>query len=271
MRNRRALRVRQTGITRAAVPAVIALGVCALPTIAQAQGRPSFCDQTPASQLNSLQAPYTVRSTPGGKPYCEGLMLKPIGLPPPTVVSVKQAQVGVGPFSAAGTSLLTWCDDPQSPLHLRLRSVEIPLFGLDAMQAGQFSWRTDVVATWQPQWTRIAALGTRPVTIAGQTDEVSIPLRIGQGYSSTYNFLIKAQNTLSISKALIEPVQPAGDLRLVDVVLMGGPSKNTWLISMSFAALRPGLYRVTFEDSTADAGLTTTPILVLHKTCPPHD
>jgi hypothetical protein len=270
MRNWYALQILRHGIARVACPAIIAFSMCALPAVTRAQGRPAFCDQTPAAQLNSLQTPYAVRLAPGGKPYCEGLMLKPIGLLPPTVISVKQAQVGVSRFSTTGTASVNWCDDPQAKLHIRLRSVEVPLFGLDASQAGKFIWRTDVIATWQPNWMRIAALGTRPVTIAGRTDNASIPLRVGQGYNSVYTFLIKAQNALAISKALIEPLQPAGHVQLVDVVLMGGPSKNTWSVSMSFATLRPGLYRITFEDSTEDAGLTATPILVLHKTCPSH-
>lgn len=231
------------------------------------QSRPAFCEQIPDALLGGLQAPYAQQTSPEGKSYCEGLLVKPIALLPPSVVSLKQSQVSVPPFTSGAIASLNWCDDPKLPVHIRLRSTKIPFFGLDALQPGSFKWRTELIATWQPNWNNLAALGTRKVIVAGHKYDVFVPLRIGTGYSSVYSFMLHSQTPISLSKALIQPIQPPGNPQLIDISLMDGPSKSTWLVSVSFTILRSGIYRVTFEEGADDAGLTTAPIYLLHKTC----
>jgi hypothetical protein len=235
------------------------------------QSRPAFCEQVPDALLGGLQAPYGQHTTPDGKSYCEGLLVNPIALLPPSVVSLKQSQASVPPFASGIIDSLNWCDDPTLPVHIRLRSTKVPFFGLDALQPGTFKWRTDMIATWQPNWDNLAAIGTREVTIAGYKNTVFIPLRMGSGYSSVYSFMVQAQAPISFSKALIQPIQPPGNPRLVDISLTDGPTQSTWLVSVSFATLQAGIYRITFEEAADDAGLATEPIYLLHKTCNPHE
>jgi hypothetical protein len=164
-----------------------------LPTCASAQSRPSFFDQIPNSMLTGLQAPYAVRADNAGKPYCEGLLVKPIALVAPTIVSVKEAQPGPNLFPRNSTATLSWCDNSGTQVHLSLRSTVVPFFGLDAMEQNQFTWSTDVIAIWQPDWSRLSALATRTETQQGHTYTVSIPLRVGPGYANSYAFLIHSQ------------------------------------------------------------------------------
>lgn len=245
--------------------------LCSSCGVAFGQARPAFCEQIPNALLEGVQAPYAQQTSPDGKPYCEGLLVNPIALLPPSVVSLKQSQVSLPTFTSGAVASLNWCDDPRLPVHIRLRSTKIPFFGLDALQQGSFKWRTDTIATWQPNWDNLAALGTREVTISGDKQTVVVPLRVGGGYSSVYSFMVHSQTAISLSEALIQPIQPPGEPKLIDVSLMDGPSKNTWLVSVSFAARKAGIYRVTFEEAADDAGLTTTPIYLLHKTCVSHE
>ena len=239
------------------------------PPRAIAQARPSFCDQIPPSMLAGLQAPYSVRTDKTGKPYCEGLLLNPIALIAPTIVSVKQAQPVPNLFSRQSTATLSWCDNSGDAVHLSLRSTVVPFFGLDAMEREPFTWPTDVIATWQPDWSRLSALATRTDTQQGRTYTVSIPLRVGSGYANSYAFLIHSKILTSFNKALVEPVAPAGQPQLVDIAMTGGPSQDTSAVTVSFAGFPAGIYRVTFEQTAAGAGLTTQPILLLHQDCGP--
>lgn len=245
--------------------------ICSSAGIALGQSRPAFCEQIPDALLGGLQAPYAQQTSADGKPYCEGLLVNPIALLPPSVVSLKQSQVSVPPFASGAVISLTWCDDPALPVHVRLRSPKVPLFALDALEAGSFKWHSDLIATWQPNWNNLAATGTREVTIAGHKSTVFVPLRVGPGYSNVYSFMLQSHTPISLSKALIQPIQPPGNPQLIDVSLMNGPSKNTWLVSVSFATLRTGIYRITFEETADDAGLATTPVYLLHKTCVSHE
>ena len=140
--------------------------ICSSGSLAFGQSRPAFCEQIPDALLGGLQAPYAQKITPDGKSYCEGLLVNPIALLPPSVVSLKQFQVSVPPYASGGAASLNWCDDPTQPIHIRLRSAKIPFFGLDALQPGAFKWRADVIATWQPNWNNLAAIGN---VLAGET------------------------------------------------------------------------------------------------------
>ena len=245
--------------------------LCTVDVATLGQSRPAFCEQIPDAMLGGLQSPYTQQTGPDGKPYCEGLLVNPIVLLPPTIVSLKQTQASLPPFVSGATASLNWCDEPTSPVHIRLRSTKIPFFGLDALEPGSFKWRTDVIATWQPRWDNLAAIGTRETTVAGHKYILVVPLRLGPGYSSVYSFMIRAQTPVTLSKALIQSIQPPGGPQLLDISLMKGPSESTWLTSVSFATRPAGIYRVTFEEGADEAGLTTTPIYLLHKTCAPHE
>jgi hypothetical protein len=241
--------------------------VCSSAGVALGQSQPAFCEKVPDALLAGLQAPYAQETSADGKPYCEGLLVNPIALLPPSVVSLKQSQSTVPPFAAGTIVSLNWCDDPTLPVHIRLRSQKVPLFGLDALEAGSFKWRSDLIATWQPNWTNLAAIGAREVTIDGTKSTAFVPLRVGPGYSNIYSFMLQSHTPISLTKALIQPIEPAGHPQLIDISLMSGPTKSTWLVSVSFATLRTGIYRVTFEETADDAGLATTPIYLVHKTC----
>jgi hypothetical protein len=231
------------------------------------QNRPSFCDQTPDSLLGGLQTPYTQKAGVTGKPYCEGLLVKPIGLLPPHIISVKQSQKESFVFVAGKVESLNWCDDSALPASISLRSVKIPLFGLDGQESGSFKWHTDTISVWQPSWDNLAATATRDLDIAGHKYSVVMPLRIGTGYSSDYSFMLRSQTNLSLSKVLIQSVESPAEPQLLDISLSAGPTTGTWVVSVPFAPFKTGVYRVTFEESADEAGLTTTPIYILHKTC----
>ena len=217
--------------------------------------------------LTGLQAPYAVRADTAGKPYCEGLLVRPIALIAPRVVSVKQAQSGPDLFPRQSTATLRWCDDSGTAAHVSLRSTVVPFFGLDAMEQDPFTWPTDVIAVWQPDWSRLSALATRTETRQGSAYTVSIPLRVGPGYASSYTFLIRSQFLASFNKAFIEPVSPAGPPKLVDIAVSGGPSPDTAAVTLAFADYAAGIYRITFEQTAAGAGIVTQPILLLHQDC----
>jgi hypothetical protein len=236
------------------------------PLAASGQQRPSYCDQTAAPLLQNLQTPYAVRTGPGGDQYCEGLLVRPIALAPPTVISVKQAQQ-VQTFASRTMASITWCDDPVSAVHIRLRSTKVPYFGLDAFQAKSFAWPTDIIAAWQPSWDNIAAVGTRRIKVSGREYDASIPLRVGTGYANTYIFLIRARSIPSIKKAVVRPVGSDGSPRIIDAVLIPGPASDVWKANISFQGISDGLYGITFSESPEDAGVTTTPINILHKSC----
>jgi hypothetical protein len=53
----------------------------------------------------------------------------------------------------------------------------------------------------------------------------------------------------------------------VDIAMSGGPSQDTSAVTLAFADYAAGIYRVTFEQTAAGAGLTTQPILLLHQDC----
>jgi len=235
------------------------------PATATAQTRPSYCDQTPAALLRNLQTPYTVRDGAKGKQYCEGLLVRRISLPPPAIISVKQAQPAQI-FAANGVTTLTWCDDPASAVHISLRSTKVPYFGLDAVEAKAFSWPTDEVSAWQPRWDNFAALGTRRVKWSGREYDASIPLRVGPGYTSTYTFLIRAQRRPSIKSAVIR-LGTNGPPQIVDVSMAAGPANDVWKVDVSFRGVRDGVYSISFSESAEDAGLATTNIIILHKLC----
>lgn len=247
---------------------LLVLWACNIPVFGQ--NRPSFCDQTPDFLLGGLQTPYTQKAGVAGKPYCEGLLVRPIALLPPHIISVKQSQKESFVFASGKIESLNWCDDPELPARISLRSVKIPLFGLDGLEAGAFKWHTDTVSVWQPNWDNLAATATRDFDIAGHKYSVALPLRIGSGYSSDYSFMVRSQTNLSLSKVLIQSVDSPGEPKLLDISLRTGPTTGTWVVSVPFLSFKDGVYRVTFEESADEAGLTTTPIYLFHKTCGAH-
>lgn len=131
-----------------------------LTTPARSAERPEYCAPVPDDLLSGLAAPYARQVAPDGSVYCEGLLRRPISLPPPEVISVKQDQVG-NSFVLGSIAVLTWCDETPSPTHVQLRSMKEPPFALDALQTAKFEWRADLIATWQPDWSLVAALATR--------------------------------------------------------------------------------------------------------------
>jgi hypothetical protein len=61
--------------------------LCSSGGVALGQSRPAFCEQILDALLGGLQAPYAQQTSPDGKPYCEGLLVNPISLLPPSVRS----------------------------------------------------------------------------------------------------------------------------------------------------------------------------------------
>lgn len=236
------------------------------PTLARAQTRPAYCDQTAPQLLGNLQTPYTVRNRAGGKRYCEGLLVRPIALPPPKVISVKQIQP-VQKFVARSLVSLTWCGDPVFPVHISLRSTKIPFFGLDALEAKSFSWPSDVIAAWQPAWDNLAALGSRSIKVSGRSYLALIPLRVGEGYANSYVFLLRAGSRPAISKVLIRGIGVNEQLRIAAAALSAGPTSDTWKVNVSFKGVSEGVYSVSFSESAEDAGIASTTVNLLHKSC----
>jgi len=237
----------------------------ALPAISQ--NRPAFCESIPDALLGGLAAPYARQVAPDGSAYCEGLLRNPIALQPPSVISLKQDQSADTRFQKGQTANLTWCADAGDSIHVRLRSISIPLFALDAVHANHFEWRSDLVAQWQPDWKNLAALGSRDVLIGGHSYRVLLPLRSGTGYSSIYSFTVQSKLPIHLTSALLEPLDSTGTPSLVSVSFSGGPSKDTWTTTIPFTKMQNGVYRITFEEGIEDAGATTDPIYLFHKTC----
>jgi len=254
-------------MTRFATQTVIFVSICCSALGVAAQDRPAFCEPTPDALLGGLQAPYARRVAPDGNVYCEGLLRRPIALPPISVVSVKQDQAGNSLFPPDKVASLTWCDDSPEPVHVQLRSFKPPMFALDAMNRVKFDWRTDLIAKWQPDWSNIAALGIREAAIGGQTYKLVVPLRNGAGYSTSYSFVVQSKTPIHLSTALIEPLQPSTQPEAVKVTFASGPTKDTWTTTIPFARMKSGVYRVTFEEGVEQAGNTTEPIYLRHKVC----
>ena len=252
---------------RLAIQIAMFISICCSALAAAAQNRPDFCEPVPDALLGGLQAPYARQVGPEGDVYCEGLLRNPIALPPTSVVSVKQYQVENFPFVPNKTASLTWCDDSQEPVHVRLRSFKSPMFALDAMKSVRFEWRTDLIAKWQPDWRNIAAIGIREATIGGQIYKLVVPLRDGAGYSSSYSFIVRSKTPIHLTTALIEPLQAPNQPEAVNVTFVSGPGKDTWMATISFAKMKNGVYRVTFEEGVEQAGNTTEPLYLRHKVC----
>ena len=230
--------------------------------------RPAYCDQVAEAALKELQAPYSQQTTSDGSTYCEGLLVNPIAMLPASVVSVKQRQIGTPPFTRDGHATLTWCDDSKQPVHVRLRSVAVPWFGLDAQRAGSFRWSTTLVAVWQPNWDNLTAIAEVDATVDRRKLRVVTPVRLGSGHSSEYLFLLRSASAINFSKVLVQRVDSKGQPRLLDVVLNKGPVSNTWQVPVSFGAFSAGIYRMTFQESADAPGMTSTPIYVSHRICP---
>jgi hypothetical protein len=166
-------------MTREAIRIVIFAAIGCSSFTAVGQNRPAFCEPVPEALLGGLQAPYARQTAPDGNVYCEGLLRSPIALEPPTIISLKQDQTGDYTFVPGKVASVTWCDDSHELVHVRLRSVKPPLFALDAMHADKFEWRSDLIATWQPNWNSLAAIANRDSVVGGQTYKALLPLRNG--------------------------------------------------------------------------------------------
>jgi hypothetical protein len=228
--------------------------------------RPEYCAAISDDLLGGLAAPYAKQTAPDGSLYCEGLLRTPISLPPPEVISVKQDQ-GDTSFVHGSNAVLTWCDETQLPTHIQLRSIKQPLFALDALQARKFEWRADLIATWQPDWSLIAALATRQASIEGHNEQVVIPVRMGLGYSAQYSFVVHSKALAHFTVALIEPLDAAAKPEIVSIVAHSGPTKDTWVVPIPFADRTKGVFRITFEEGIDQAGVSTKPIYLLHDGC----
>ena len=135
------------------------------------------------------------------------------------------------------------------------------------MHTGKFEWRTDLIATWQPDWKNLVALAIRDAVVAGKSYKVLVPLRNGTGYSSSYSFIIQSRGPLHLTTALIEPIQPSNRPMIVDTSFTRGPSNDTWTTTIPFARMKNGIYRITFAEKVDQAGNATEPIYLLHKPC----
>jgi hypothetical protein len=234
---------------------------------AAAQSHPAGCESIPDGLLGGLAAPYTRQVAPDGTAYCEGLIRIPIALLPPTVISIKQNPLNDPVFRRSETASLTWCGDPKDALHISLRSTLSPWFALDATHSIPFEWKTDEIATWQPNWKNLAALASHNFAIQGKNYLVLIPLRTGPGYSSDYSFILHSKDPVHLTKALLQPVELFGKPSIVDVSFSNGPSKNTWTTVIPFKKMKEGIYQITFEEGVDSAGSTADPIYLFHKTC----
>jgi hypothetical protein len=255
---------------RAVFRSVILIAIVAFtcwPALAQGSERPGFCEPVPDALLGGLQAPYARQVTPDGDIYCEGLLRNPIALPPTMVVSVKQYQSMGVPFVPGRTASLTWCDDGREAVHVRLRSMKSPAFALDAMHKAKFEWRSDLISKWQPDWTNIAAMVIRDTAVDGRKYKVLIPIRNGSGYSSSYSFVVQSRTPVHLTLALIEPLEPSSQPQALKADFISGPTKDTWAATIPFAKMKAGIYRITFEEETDQAGNTTEPIYLLHSVC----
>ena len=141
-------------------------------------------------------------------------------------------------------------------------------YALDAMHSTRFEWKTDKIASWQPNWQKLAALVDHISSIQGSNTDVFVPLRVGQGYSSDYSFILRSSSPLHLTKALLQPAEPFAKSSIVEVSFSNGPSKDTWTTIIPFKKMKEGIYRITFEEGVDSDGSTADPIYLSHKTCP---
>jgi hypothetical protein len=141
------------------------------------------------------------------------------------------------------------------------------LFALDGLQKEKFEWRADLIATWQPKWSLLAALATRQTSIEGKSQEIVLPVRMGTGYSSQYLFVVHSKALAHFTVALVESVDAATKPEIINISAHSGPTKDTWLIAIPFGGRANGVFRITLEEGIDQAGISTKPIYVLHNDC----
>jgi len=243
---------------------IVIVLVGALPA-AFAQSWPRFCAPKPDTLIApQLGIPYDVRTAPGGK-YCEGILSDLTSASPAEIVSVKQVQSPETPLSKAGRSVLTWCDDSsEKPLTtITLRSITVPRYGLDAQSYGRFEWNSQAMAGQHSMWSDFEALATQTGRADNADRDVVLPVRLGNGYSNSYSFLISSKTPLT--KALVSSgtQQPEMvDIRPV-LVRSGDDGPSIWSATLAFAKYAAGSYRVWFRDNNQ----STKDIYVQHAGC----
>jgi hypothetical protein len=230
---------------------------------------PGFCASVPATLLDGLEAPYERQTNLDGTAYCEGLLRKPIAIPPVRVVSVKQAQSPDLRFASGTKAVLSWCSSYPTtmPVHLQLRSLKSPFFALDAEHANKFEWNSDLIARWQPIWTNIAALATGEADLNGRKTEVVFPVRQGLGYSASYQFLVHSARPILLTLALLEPAGKASKTEAIPIKAEKGPTDDTVEVTIPFAGRPRGVFRLTLGEGVEGPGVTTEPIYILNGGC----
>ena len=68
--------------------------------------------------------------------------------------------------------------------------------------------------------------------------------------------------------ALIESLDAAAKLEIVSIIAHSGPTKDTWVVPITFADRKEGVFRITFEESVDQGGISTKPIYLFHGGCP---
>lgn len=233
-----------------------------------AQSLPTYCEAVDSGLLGGLAAPYTKHATADGATYCEGVLPKPIGISPPAIISLKQKQSLDLRFATGTVASLSWASaDRIQDAHLRLRSLQAPLFALDAAPTtSSFNWDANLIARLQPNWKYSAALLSQTVKIGEHTQEVSSPVRLGNGCSDTYIFTIRSAAPLHLTTALIQSVDGKFS-RTYPISQTVGPVPNTLDIALSFKTMAEGVFLVSFNERVGLSGIVTSPLYVSVSHC----
>ncbi len=260
---------RSVGCALLQVSAILVVMLTAWADVALPQSLPAYCEAVDSGLLGGLAVPYAKRATPDGSTYyCEGVLPKPIGISPPAIISLKQEQPVDLRFSTGTVASLSWTSAGQiQEAHLRLRSLQAPLFALDAAPiASSFSWDANLIARLQPNWKYSAALLSQTVKIGEHPQEVLSPVRLGNGCSDTYIFTIRSAAPLHLMTALIQSVDGKSS-RTYPIRQTVGPVPNTVDIALSFKTMAEGVFLVSFNERVGLSGIVTLPFYILVSRC----
>jgi hypothetical protein len=228
--------------------------------MADEPSRPEACQVVDPALLADISPAYAVR-TAGSNAWCEGILPKPIGVPPLKILSVKAGPRTSYLLEPNRPAKLSWCDG--APARLRLTALGKPRYVLDVTAAGSFVWRTDIArASNQKDWSSLSALASRTMTVQQENRDVAIPVSI-DGVADRYYFLVGGNARLQ-DALVVSAVDPTDRRSPTATVTSRG---NLSEIAVSFQGIPYGIYRVSFSEPASAAGRTTPAVYILHGDC----
>jgi hypothetical protein len=234
---------------------------------------PAFCAQVSAESMKGISIPYGIRES-GGVRWCEGTLPVPLAVRTLKIVSVQQADAppAIQPNTAVE---LKWCPvsaavGKASPAQLNIRSVDEPLFGLNAAPEGNsFRWPSDMFARFRRDWKALGICAKATVQLTPQLSrDVILPTRVSAETTGEYSFLVESLEPIELTNALVESVS-AGAKHALRPTQGKTAIPTVSDLRLSLNSLSEGIYRISFNEGIAGRGRTTEGIYVWHSLCAP--